>query len=236
MCSRSSSPLLLAAVLFLRGKTPALVSPLLAVVAVFAGRQPTLALNTIQFHSPFRQIDFGSVNQWLRFFSRHIPKNVAMLWRINSPPKTLFWSVFWHRNLYCRPICPLVCVGMFFIRLNRFVICAFSWFELLYDDEHDTLGRGGHYLPLLVVLVAVAVLPVTWAAENLLQQDEPSLLWQSRSVCAACVGYPSRRFPTSVSRCVWHPDGLESVAGLGRSPFPHSTESFAVVDGAKAFS
>src|SRR5205823_7907789 len=32
----------------------------------------------------------------------------------------------WHRNLFCRRIYLLACVGGFFIRLNRFVICAFS--------------------------------------------------------------------------------------------------------------
>ena len=58
------------------------------------------------------------------------------------------------------------------------------------------------YLPLLMLLVAVVVLPVTWAAENLvLGQDE---LIASLAIfvlfAAACLGYPSRSLSTRRKR------------------------------------
>ncbi len=50
-----------------------------------------------------------------------------------------------------------------------------------------------YYLPLLILLVAVAVLPVTWAAENLfVARRAVASLAIFVLFAAACLGYPSR--------------------------------------------
>jgi len=89
----------------------------------------------------------------------------------------------------------LACVGVFFIRLNRFVFCAFSAglsFFALTLSLFPVMYLG-YYLPLLMLLVALAVLPVTWAVENLVL---PKRTIASLAIfvlfAAASLGYPSR--------------------------------------------
>ena len=162
--------------------------------------------------------------------------------RINSPPKTLVYGpLFWHRNLYCRPICPFGLRGYVLhptqpVRDLRFS----SWFELLYDDEYDYLGQMvRYYLPLLIVLVAVAVLPVTWAAENLFSgKTSRRFSGNLRSVCRGLcwvirrASLPTRRKPlASGSQTDWN--RLQAWDALH---FPTPPRPIPVVDGAKAFS
>jgi len=170
-----------------------------AVVTVFAlAASPTLALNTIQFHSPFKtgyDFWFGSPVRSV-FSPRYIPNNAAMLWRESTLHPKLFSPVryFGTGTSIIAPFVLLVCVGMFFIRLNRFVTCAFlaglSFFTMTSMIPWAVVW---YYLPLLVVLVAVAVLPVTWAAENLfVARRAIASLAIFVLFAAACVGYPSR--------------------------------------------
>ena len=89
----------------------------------------------------------------------------------------------------------LVCTGLFFIRLNWFVGWAFLAglgsfaASLCYWSGRD----GRFYLPLLILLVAIAVLPVTWAANNVRAAKR---IIRAAAVfilfTAACLGYPSR--------------------------------------------
>ena len=74
-------------------------------------------------------------------------------------------------HLFVPTFLLLVCIGLFFIRIDRFVICAFSaglTFLAMILTHIDKLVDIRYYLPLLILLVAVAVLPVTWAAQNIL--------------------------------------------------------------------
>ena len=117
--------------------------------------------------------------------------------RIDSPPKTFSAaSYFGTGTSFVAPFVLLVCVGLFFIRLNRFVICAFlaglSFFALTSSIFPDWVTTR-YYLPLLILLVAVAVLPVTWAAENLfVARRAVASLVIFALFAAACLGYPSR--------------------------------------------
>ena len=130
---------------------------------------------------------------------------------------------------------------MFFIRLNRFVICAFlaglSFFAMTSTMIPEWVDMR-YYLPLLILLIAVAVLPVTWAAENLfVARRAIASLTIFVLFAAASLGYPSRSLSNTPKTVAPGSQAeLESVAGLGRSPFPHSTAPFPVVEGAKAFS
>jgi len=176
-----------------------------AVMTVFTlAASPTLVLNAVQFHSPFKTgYDFWLAGgDWpvrsVIFTPSHIPKNVVLLWRELTLHPKLFSAAryFGTGTSIVAPFVLLVCLGMFFIRLNRFVICAFlaglSFFTLTSSMVPDWVDVR-YYLPLLVVLVAVAVLPVTWAAENLFVASRAvSSLAIFVLFAAACLGYPSR--------------------------------------------
>jgi hypothetical protein len=200
------APLLLAMVLFpSQGRRLRWFLHCLGVLMVFTlACSPSLVLNTIQFHSPFKTgYDFwlaggGQPVRFAIFTPGHIPKNALLLWRELTLHPKLFSAAryFGTGTSFVAPFVLLVCVGMFFVRLDRFVICAFltglSFFTLTSSMMPEWLDVR-YYLPLLILLVAIAVLPVRWAAENLFV---PSRAISSLAIfvlfAAACLGYPSR--------------------------------------------
>jgi len=163
---------------------------------------PLLVLNTIQFHSPFKTgYDF-----WAPFFKEHhllfslryIPNNAINLWKELTVQPLGFHTAntFGTGTSFVPTFLLLVCIGLFFIRIDRFVICAFlAWLTFLAVvlSHNDYLVDTRYYLPLLILLVAVAVLPVTWAAQNILAGRR--VLTAAAVLVlfgAACLGYPSR--------------------------------------------
>jgi 4-amino-4-deoxy-L-arabinose transferase-like glycosyltransferase len=198
------APLLLAMALFptperrLRWFLHCLAVSIVFVLAV----SPTLMLNTIQFHSPFKTgYDFWLAN-WPNhppFFSpRYIPSNIALLWREFALLQQKFSSAnaYGTGTFFVPAFVILVCVGAFFVRLDQFVVCALVAglsFFLLTTSYFDRWVDIRFYLPLLILLVAVAVLPVIWAAENLfvVKRTVASLVIFLFFV-ATCLGYPSR--------------------------------------------
>src|SRR4030095_5614153 len=171
-------PLLLAMALFpVKGARLRWLLHCLALPIVFAlAASPLLVLNSIQFHSPLQTgYAYWANPSFLAehpFFSwRYIPYNAAMLWRELAlrPQQIAAANHFGTGTCFVAAFILLACGGVFFIRLNRFVICAFlaglSFFALTISFFPVMDLR--YYLALLMLLVAVAVLPVTWAAENL---------------------------------------------------------------------
>jgi hypothetical protein len=172
----------------------------IAVVFMLAA-SPTLILNTIQFHSPLKTgydlwEPYFSQNH-LRFLLRYIPTNVATLWReLTLQPRGYYAAnIFGTGTSFVPAFVGLVCTGLLFIRLTWFVGCAFlaglsSFAASLY---YWFGGDGRFYLPLLILLIAVAVLPVTWAANNV---HAAKRIISAAAVfilfTAACLGYPSR--------------------------------------------
>jgi Dolichyl-phosphate-mannose-protein mannosyltransferase len=199
------APLLLAMALFpSQGSRLRWFLHCFAQMTVFAlAASPTLVLNTIQFHSPFKTgYDFWLAGRWpprSAIFSAHyIPENAAMLWReFALDPKPFSPARYFGTGTsFVAPFVLLGCVGVFFIRLNRFVICAFlaglSFFALTLSMVPQWVSMR-YYLPLLILVVAVAVLPVTWAAENLfVPRRAVASLAIFALFAAACLGYPSR--------------------------------------------
>jgi Uncharacterized membrane protein, required for N-linked glycosylation len=200
------APLLLAMALFpSEGRRLRWFLHCFAVMTVFVlAASPTLALNAIQFHSPFKTgYDFWLAGgDWptrsVIFTAGHIPKNAVFLWReLTLNPKVFSaFRYFGTGTSVVAPFVLLVCVGMFFVRLNRFVICAFlaglSFFAMTSTMIPEWVDMR-YYLPLLILLVAVAVLPVTWAAENLfVARRAIASLTIFVLFAAASLGYPSR--------------------------------------------
>ena len=127
-------PLLLAMTLFpVKGARVRWLLHCLALPIVFALTvSPLLVLNSIQFHSPLQ----NRIRYWLSpvlakvaiFSWRYIPYNAAMLWRELAlrPQKFTAINQFGTGTCFVATFILLACVGVFFIRFNRFVICASS--------------------------------------------------------------------------------------------------------------
>ncbi len=218
------APLLLAMALFpSQGKRLRWFLHCVAVTSVFVlAASPNLVLNTIQFHSPFKT----GYDLWLAgdyslrsamFSPRYVPDNAAMLWReftLNPRPFSPA-RYFGTGTSFVPPFVLLVCIGLFFIRLNRFVICAFlAGLSFLTATVAFAFGQETrYYLPLLILLLAIAVLPVAWAAENLfVARRAVASLAIFVLFAAACLGYPSR----SVSNT---PQGVAHRSQLQRNRF-----------------
>jgi hypothetical protein len=198
------APLLLAMALFpakgmrVRWLLHCAVIPIVFVLAA----SPLLVLNTIQFHSPFKTgYEFWVANfNWnpLIFSPRYVPINAAALWRefTLGPLGYHTANIFGTGTSFVPPFILLACAGFFFIRFDRFVICAalaFLTFLSVTLSYHFKFVEARFYLPLLILLVAVAVLPVSWAAQNILARRQLLLsLVVLMLFAAACLGYPSR--------------------------------------------
>lgn len=170
------------------------------VVFVLAA-SPMLILNTIQFHSPF----ITGYDLWGPYFSRnhllfrwrYVPTNARILWRelTLQPPGYYAANIFGTGTSFVPAFVILVCTGLFFIRLSCFVRCVFlaglSSFVMTLSYLFGSDGR--FYLPLLILLIGVAVLPVTWAANNIVSGKRVvSIATVFILFTAACLGYPSR--------------------------------------------
>ena len=225
-------PLLLVMTLFpVKGARVRWFLHCLALPLVFAlAASPLLVLNTIQFHSPLQTGYAYWLNPTLAkvapFSSRYIPYNAAMIWRELAlrPQQLASANHFGTGTCFVTAFILLACVGVFFIRINRFVICAFSaglsFFAL--TISYYPWGDLRFYVPLLMLLVAVAVLPVAWAAENLVL---PKRTIASLAIfvlfAAACLGYPSRSVDPRMTA-----DRLQSWEALHFSTRPRRSAEF----------
>ncbi len=225
------SPLLLAMALFpVKGERVRWFLHCLALPIVFAlAVSPLLVLNTIQFHSPLKTgYDYylGPVlAKAARFSWRYIPDNTALLWRELAlrPQKYTAMNQFGTGTCFVAAFIVLACLGVFFIRLNRSVICLFlAGLSFLVATISFPVNYLGYYLPLLMLLVAVAVLPVTWAVENLVlpKRTIPSLAILVL-FAAAALGYPSRSVDPRLKA-----DRLQSWEALHFSPRPRQSAEF----------
>jgi hypothetical protein len=204
------APLLLAMALFpIMGRPLRWFLHCVAVLIVFAlSASPVLVLNTIQFHSPFKTgygfwvpyfYEFSGAHfsgKPLLFFLHYIPSNAAFLWREFSlePQGFTAANIFGTGTSFVAAFVLLICAGLCFVRPSRFVGCAFlAGLSFLAGTASSSPADGRFYLPLLILLVAVAVLPVTWAAKNLVVgQRVIAALAIFALFAAACLGYPSR--------------------------------------------
>ena len=163
---------------------------------------PGLALNTIEFHAPFKTgYDFWipwTPNKWSehRFSLRYVPKNVARLWSEFALRRSGFSAadLFGTGTYFVPTFVLLTCVGLLFIHKGRFTFCALlSGLSFLAAALVYSVADIRLYLPLLLLLIAVAVLPVTWAAENLFARKRIIVVSVVLALFAAVsLGYPSR--------------------------------------------
>jgi hypothetical protein len=196
------APLLLAMALFpVRGNRLRWFLHCAALLVVFAlVASAVLVMNTIQFHSPFKTgYDFwASYSSQTLFSLGYIPANSAALWKEFSLRPFGYHpaNIFGTGTSFVPAFVLLACTGLFFIRVDQFAVCAFLAslnFLAVILSHYYRFVDARFYLPLLILLVAVAVLPVTWAATNLFAGKRIIIaLTISILFAGACVGYPSR--------------------------------------------
>lgn len=197
------TPLLLAMALFpVRGARLRWFLHCAAIPIVFLlAASPMLVLNIIQFCSLSKTgYDFwvpARSEQDVRFSLQYIPANANALWREFAlrPRQYYAANIFGTGTSFVPAFILLVCTGFVFIRFNRFFICALlaalSSFAALLSYKFGADNR--FYLPLLMLLVAVAVLPLRWAARNLFAKRRIiGSLAVFVLLAAACLGFPSR--------------------------------------------
>jgi len=198
------APLLLAMAVFpIRGVRWRWLLHCAAVAAVFVlAASPVLLFNAIEFHSPFKTgyhfwIQYFGENQ-LFFSPRYAPNNAAALWNeiALGPLGHHTANIFGTGTSFVPAFLLLTCAGLFFIRLDRFVICTFLAslaFLAVILSHHYLLVDSRYYLPLLILSIAIAVLPVTWAAGNLFAGRRIIIALAIFVLfAAACLGFPSR--------------------------------------------
>jgi uncharacterized membrane protein len=171
-----------------------------AVIVFALAASPGLLMNTIQFHSPFKTgydfwIPYWTENHLL-FSLRYIPLNIVALWRefAQRPSGYFVANIFGTGTTFVPSFILLACTGLLLIRINRFVVCAFlAGSVFLVATACYKFGADiRFYLPILVILIAVATVSVTWAAKNLLAARRTiAALAIFILFAAACLGYPS---------------------------------------------
>ena len=199
------APLLVAMGLFPAKETPLrrLSHCGVAVIVFVLAASPLLVLNTIQFHSPLKT-GYGfwivwppSLGKAPPYFSiRYLPLNVTRLWNEFAlrPFGYSAANMFGTGTYFVPAFVLLICVGSFFVRMDRFVLCALlSCLGYLAPTLLFAVTEARFYLPLFILSVAVAILPVTWAAQKLFsgRRMVPALAIFFL-FAAACLGYPSR--------------------------------------------
>ena len=197
------APILLAmAMLPMKGMRLRWLLRFAAVPIIFlTAASPVLVLNTIQFGSPFKTgYDFWvpQLGEKHVFFSfRYAPGHAGELWRqLTLQPHTYdVVDIFGTGTSFVAGFVLLSCVGIFLIRPNWFLCCAFlAWLSSFLAGLCFLFGNDGRlYVPLLILMVSVAVLPVTWAANNIFTGKRTIIALGVLILFAAvCLGYPSR--------------------------------------------
>jgi hypothetical protein len=205
------APLLLVMALFpMKGMRLRWLLHCVALPTVFVlAASPMLVMNTIQFGSPLKTgYEFWIPNfgmNHLFFGIRFVPANATALWR-ECTLKPLGYhvpNIFGTGTSFVAGFVLLIVTGLFFIRVNRFILCAFlASLAFLMGTLSHKLVDARYYLPLLILSVALAVLPVTWAARNLLVAKRSiAALAIFVLFAAACLGYPSQSgYPPKTGR------------------------------------
>lgn len=173
-----------------------------AVCVVFlAAAAPVLVFNTIQFGSPLKTgYDFWAPYfsmKHLLFLPRYIPRNALNLWKQFSLETHAYNPayVFGTGTCFVPAFILLVCASLFLVRFSWFFACAcLAVIASLAASLCYLFGNDGRfYLPILLLLVSLAVIPVTWAANNLFTRR-----WAGAALsvfvllAGSCLGYPSR--------------------------------------------
>jgi hypothetical protein len=206
------------------------------VLAVFAlAASPYFILNTLEFGNPLKTgYDFW-VPGWTQDTGVFSLQNVRAQLAMICSEITANWNQFRVAHLFgtgtyiVPPFIVLTLLGLVFIRLDRFALSAFlAGISYFVATLTYAFVDGRFYLPLFVLLVALAVLPAEWAISRVLKLRFSLATAVALSIfLLACVGYPSQSgFPPRSNRSqAW--DALHYASGNAKSPRYEAQEQFS---------
>jgi hypothetical protein len=204
------------------------------VLVVFAvAASPAFIINALQFGSPLRtgyEFWVPSLYESGHAFSLHnVSKHAEMLWADCALRARDFGvaNLFGTGAYFTPAFVILICAGIFFLRPSRYLFAAgLAGLTFFTATAMYTFVDGRFYLPVLMLLIAVAVLPVEWAFCRLLARKDVGVALPSIVIFgAACAGYPSQTgYPPE--RGHWQArDALRIESTYGPSPaFAAQTE------------
>jgi 4-amino-4-deoxy-L-arabinose transferase-like glycosyltransferase len=196
------------------------------VLAVFAvAASPYFILNTLEFGHPLKTgYEFWVpelADKQAAFSLHNVPAQLAMIWS----EITANWDQFRLANLfgtgtYVVPAFILLCaLGLAFIRVRRFEISVLLAASVYFGAIVTcTFIEGRFYIPIFLLLVALAVLPAEWAVGQALKGHLS--IWTVGVLAVfllSCIGYPSQSGfkPKSGRSQAW--DALDYANGHGKS-------------------
>ena|SRR2546428_5434478 len=145
-----------------------------AILAFSLAASPTFILNTFQFKNLLKTGYEFWVPQLFEphtlFSPRYIPKQLGMLWSHCALQRSDFniAHVFGTGTYYVPAYVTLLIAGVAFVRFNRFTLWAlFAVVVFFIATISYSFVDGRCYVPLLVVSVGLAALPVEWAMRSL---------------------------------------------------------------------
>jgi hypothetical protein len=205
------------------------------VLAVFAvAASPYFILNTLAFGNPLKTgYEFwvpALADKEAAFSLDNVPPQLALIWS----EITATWDQFRVANLfgsgtYVVPaFIVLSALGLIFVRVRRFEIAAFlAGVTYFAATVTYTYVEGRFYIPVFLLLVALAVLPSNWAVAQVL--DGRFSIWSVGLLAVfllSCIGYPSQSGfkPRGGRSQAW--DALQYGKNSGRSPRYQAQKEF----------
>jgi hypothetical protein len=230
------APLLVAMALFpVKVRWPRWLIHCCLVLAVFAvAASPYFVLNVLEFGHPLKtgyEFWIPAYEDMQATFSLHnVPPQLALIWS----EITASWDRFRVANLFgtgtyvVPPFILLSSLGLAFVRVRRFEISAFlTGFVYVMATVTYAYIEGRFYMPVFFLLVALALLPVEWAAVQALKGRFS--IWSVGVLAVflfSCIGYPSQSGfkPKSGRSQAW--DALHYASGNGKSPRYEAQKKF----------
>jgi hypothetical protein len=192
--------------------------PLLLAMALFPGEQsraawlfhcvgallvfgiaasPLFFINYGWFHNPFSMgYDFWVPGMSHMFSVQNIPKHARLLWADAALQRHDFSvaDMFGTGTHFVPPFLLLAGIGCVLVKFSRFVICAgLSVFSFVASTAIHGFAEGRYYLPILILLIAVAVLALDWATKMIFARRRLVAAFLIFGLFVlACIGFPSQ--------------------------------------------
>jgi hypothetical protein len=202
------------------------------VLAVFAlAASPYLMLNTLEFGHPLKTgYEFWGLSAKTAFSLHNVPPQLVMIWS----EITMTWHQYRVANLFGTGtyVVPafifLSALGLAFIRVRRFEISALlAGIVYVMATATYTYVEARFYIPVFLLLVALAVLPAEWAMSQALKGRFS--IWAVGVLALfllSCIGYPSQSGfkPKSGRSQAW--DALHYANGNAKAVWYEAQKEF----------
>jgi hypothetical protein len=204
----------------------------LALAVFTVAASPYFILNTVEFGHPLKTgYEFWGLSAKTAFSLHNVPLQAALIWS----EITTNWNQFRVANLFGTGtyVVPafifLSALGLAFIRVRRFEISAFLA-GIVYVMATVTYAyvEGRFYIPIFLLLVALAVLPAEWAMGQALKlRFSVSTDGVLAVFLLTCIGYASQSGfkPESGRSQAW--DALHYANGNGKSVWYEAQKEFS---------